>query len=696
MRVSRFSLRVIVVSLVVSAVSGAPRAQQPPPPTFRAGTDLVEVDVVVHDKSGKFVSDLSTDDFIIEEAGRPQPIEQFYLHVTDASGWAPLAPPSLAADATPIRSTSRVFLAVFDDAHLTPAGFKRTQAAALTFFSQQFRPGDIGGVVTGGRLVKDRFTSDREELLKAIKDAKPNAAKSSRMIDERLFPRMSEIEAVLIEADQDRDVLGAVTRRACADEPEWCQQGSDPEVPVRAKASQLAATARAESARTLQVLRVLTVGLSRFEGRKTIVLMSEGFIAEDSWPLVQDLVTATTRVNARVYTLDARGGDRGLTSIFDRVAADTGTRLLEQMDFGADAMNSLSVDTGGFVVRNTNQFDRAMARIADDVNNYYVLAYRPAAPPDGKFHRISVKVKRPGVAVRARRGYVAMPKPSELTTAVTPSPAAVEPARPTEAAAARETPPIAREAPPPAVAAEPDPSTIGARVVPSAENTSGGIRVRPDAEAHAMRLGPNAVDADASAGWDAYQRGDVETARAKLGIAAARPNAQSWVHYTLGMSTYALGQFRDAAASWERVRSMEEAFEPVYFDLIDAYLQLKEQDRALRTARTALERWPQDAELFEALGVVQTVRGSIDDAIKSFQAAVAIAPADPTGYFNLAKAMEMRYFRSRRYVSQLRKWVANDADRQTAIEHYERYLALNGPYADAARAGLTRLNWVPK
>jgi len=168
------------------------------------------------------------------------------------------------------------------------------------------------------------------------------------------------------------------------------------------------------------------------------------------------------------------------------------------------------------------------------------------------------------------------------------------------------------------------------------------------------------------------------------------------VHYTLGMSTYALGQFREAAASWERVRGMEEGFEPVYFDLIDAYLQLKEQDRALRTARLALERWPQDAELFEALGVVQTVRGSIDDAIKSFQAAVAIAPADPTGYFNLAKAIELRYFRSRRYVAQLRKWVANEGDRQTAIEHYERYLSLNGPYADAARAGLTRLNWVPK
>src|SRR5204863_9833159 len=111
-------------------------------------------------------------------------------------------------------------------------------------------------------------------------------------------------------------------------------------------------------------------------------------------------------------------------------------------------------------------------------------------------------------------------------------------------------------------------------------------------------------------------------------------------------------------------------------DLIDAYLQLKEHDRAIRAARAGLERWPQDAELFNALGVVQTVRGSIDDAIKSFQAAVAIAPSDPTGSFNLAKAFELRYFRSRRYVDKLRQWMANEDDRKAAIAAYERYLAL--------------------
>src|SRR4030095_5878717 len=113
-------------------------------------------------------------------------------------------------------------------------------------------------------------------------------------------------------------------------------------------------------------------------------------------------------------------------------------------------------------------------------------------------------------------------------------------------------------------------------------------------------------DTDATAGWEAYQRGDVETARERLAVAATRSGADAWVYYTLGMSDYALRRFREAAVAWEHVRSAAPDFEPVYFDLVDAYLQQKEHDAAIRTARAALARWPRDPELSNALGVVQT------------------------------------------------------------------------------------------
>jgi hypothetical protein len=57
--------------------------------------------------------------------------------------------------------------------------------------------------------------------------------------------------------------------------------------------------------------------------------------------------------------------------------------------------------------------------------------------------------------------------------------------------------------------------------------------------------------------------------------------------------------------------------------------------------------------------------------------------------------MELRYSRTRRYVQQLRRWVSNEQDRTAAIDSYQRYLELGGVYADAARAGLERLKWLP-
>jgi hypothetical protein len=81
--------------------------------------------------------------------------------------------------------------------------------------------------------------------------------------------------------------------------------------------------------------------------------------------------------------------------------------------------------------------------------------------------------------------------------------------------------------------------------------------------------------------------------------------------------------------------------------------------------------------------------------VKSFQSAVTIAPQDATAYFNLGKALELRYIRSRRYVQQLRSWVSREPDRLAAIENYDKYIAMGGVYIDAARAGVARLNWIP-
>jgi VWFA-related protein len=424
-------LRCLLLTLAVcGAIPLAAQVSQPP--VFRAGTDLVEVEVIARDKSGMFVSDLTLDDFELQEDGKPYPVQQVYLRLAGPAGSSDTlrnssAAGNVAAPAPASASTEvhRVFVIVFDDAHLSAAGFKRTQAAAQTLFQSQLRDGDIGGVVSNGRMANGRLTSNRAELIKAAKDAKPGTNVMSVEMDERLWPRLSEVEAVRIAVNEDHELFDMATRRACDEDRSACQgpAGDDPvRGMIRGKAIQMSTNVRVGATRTLAMLQSVLSGLSRLEGPKNVLLMTEGFVSEETWPDVKDAVSAAARANTRIYTLDARGLGRKLGSVDSVAPADPLAFMYEQMDLAADSVNSLAVDTGGFVVRNTNQFDRAIAQIADDAGNYYVLGYLPPSPADGKFHRIRVKIKRPDINLRSRRGYTATPRPRPIVTA---TPAAV-------------------------------------------------------------------------------------------------------------------------------------------------------------------------------------------------------------------------------------------------------------------------------
>jgi len=676
------------IAILAASLSLPLAASQPPtqPPTFRSTTDIVEVDVVVQDKTGQFVGDLGPEDFEVREEGDSQKIDLFYLVRDNSIATAREAATARTESASlrPPSRAPRVFIVFFDHEHLTPGGFKRVQAAALTLFARHFKEGDIGGVVHNGQMAGNRLTTVREELLAAVREAKPNSKVSSRRFDEQVWPRLTELEAIRIVVNNDRALLSQAIERACADDPTLCNNA---ELAIRGKAAQLTDAVRVTTTQTLQRLLALLNGTARLDGRKIVLLLSEGFVADESWPLVRDAVGMAARANARVYTLDARGLDR--SGMGDRLrgadpgASDSLSRLLQQFDPAADSVNSLAIDTGGFVVRNQNIFDTAVAQIAADVGTYYVLGYHPQKPPDGKFRRLTVKVNRPGLVSRARRGYVATPKPA-------PAPRA--PVRTEPLPGVTSTEPV-QSAP----VAAPRPEPVEERVGEAAASAPAVVpRLRPDATRHIETLAPtrkDEADADAAAGWAAYQRGDLESASASLGRAAGRSAAHPWVFYALGQSQYALRQYSEAASAWERVRSTTPEFKPVYFDLVDAYLQLKDYDKATRVLRDGEKRFRRDSELFNALGVVQVARGALDDAVHSFEEAVASAPDDAVAYFNLAKACELRYWKYRRFVSQTRQWIANGNDRNKAIDNYNRYLAIGGPLENAAREGLTRLNW---
>jgi tetratricopeptide (TPR) repeat protein len=284
------------------------------------------------------------------------------------------------------------------------------------------------------------------------------------------------------------------------------------------------------------------------------------------------------------------------------------------------------------------------------------------------------------MSVRARAGYIASASPAApLLGPISARPVEAV-ARPVEGI---DTPgSAARDA---AAAAPPDPGDPAA------------ARGRPDAAAHVAQLQKGApANSEAAAGWEAYTRGDFESAKAKLSLASISASAAPWIPYAVGHAHFALDDFAMAAASWERVVKSTPDFAPAYLDLADAYLQQEAFDSSRRILTLAAERWPADGEVFLALGIVEAWQGTLDEAVVLFEKAITLSPNNASAHFNLGKALELRYYGSRRYIEEQRQWVANEADRKNAAAAYERCLAIGGIFAEEAREGLARLEWMTR
>jgi len=408
--------------LVVALAAGATLAadaqvpqEAPQAPVFRSGTELVEVYAIVQDGDGKFVPGLTADDFELLEDEQPHDIQLFYL-VNGPARRLPRAAVAVA-DGLPRlddQSAPRLFTIVFDGDHLSFSGFARVKEAARSFLEASFRPGDIGGIVVKGAMINGRLTTDRRELLEALESAKPVLDVKSRFEVFEQWPRLeSEFEALRIEAGDARHLQDAVQRN-CDERPDYCTEmgvREQIENELQWNARRYLDEARIAANRTVQTLAVVTQGLGRMEGRKTLMLLTEGFFVEDSRGALTQIAGRAARYGITIYSIDARGMDRASTGGSD--ASQVGPRIQPSVfETSEDGMFMLAADTGGFVVRNTNQFEQAFNRIADDTSTYYVLGYTPTNPSlDGSFRKIDVKLKWKGMKVRARKGYLATPLP---------------------------------------------------------------------------------------------------------------------------------------------------------------------------------------------------------------------------------------------------------------------------------------------
>jgi VWFA-related protein len=371
------------------------------------------VDATILDGKGNFVKGLLADDIQLLEDGRPQKIQQFFMVSNDGTASAPNGS-AVGAD-NPEDRAHRVFVVVFDESHLSTESIMRARNGAEQFLREQMSPNDIGGIFVHDSMYKGRLTNDKAELVAGVRTVRPAFDnREALMADFRAFPRIpGEIDASRI-ADGALEVVSRLAADACREDPNECARDggvSQVENMLQRKARMYVGQARVLTAQTLANLDYVANGLSRFPGRKTVVFVSEGFYIEESRSQLQTIAAKAARGGTTIYSIDARGLVTGNSPNTDAVRSDR--QRTTTFDTGEDGPTILADGTGGFKVHGIDDLSRAFGIIAHDTSTYYVIGYSPENTlMDGKFRKISVKVKLPNLSVRSRNGYLAMALPT--------------------------------------------------------------------------------------------------------------------------------------------------------------------------------------------------------------------------------------------------------------------------------------------
>lgn len=338
------------------------------PPVFRTGTNTVRVDVSVTDGSGTPVRTLTANDFQVFEDDRPQPITSFRL--VEATGLPtddyalPIRNVEHAA-AEAARDDVRVFVIFWDEYHIAQfASALRAREQLKRFVMEAFGPTDLVALVDPLTPIDAiRFTRDRRELADQIHRLQGRYGV--------YLPPRSRVEEEHLRARRNIEVI--------------------------------------RSEVTISALKAVMMHLGAIrEGRKSLILVAENLGPIRQADLVSDLMRTANHTNTGIYAFDPRGlqigRTRGALQLMRALAAGSGGR--------AYSSNDMSSDLESVVARSSA---------------YYLLGYEPEKQGlDGRFRKISVRVRQRGVDVQARSGYW-QPRADEVARAAAVAAASVLP-----------------------------------------------------------------------------------------------------------------------------------------------------------------------------------------------------------------------------------------------------------------------------
>jgi VWFA-related protein len=446
-----------VIVLLLCLLTSAPSQQPKPSPqqrkpedadVVRVTTNLVQIDALVTDKNGRQITDLQPEEFEVVQDGRVQKITNLaYISTASTTAEAPTTKSGTVGkgNVAPVPPVSlrpeqvrRTMALIVDDLGLSFVSTAFVRRTLTKYINEQMQPGDLVAIIrtSAGAGALQQFTGDKRQLLAAVDQVRWYP------LGRGTIAAFSPIQPNAVA--QAANTLGGSSGgdRAAADAGRLNETAESQQEDL----GQLREEAFAVG--TLGAVNYVVRGLEKLPGRKSVVLLSDGFklftgikqgfrqqtdsnqpkINERDTPgltpnsrileALRKLTDAANRASVVVYTMDTRGLQTLTLTADDNVSDKSPDRIEEQLlDRRQEFIDTqaglayLARLTGGLAIQNENDLNKGLQRVLDDQAGYYLIGYRPDEstfdPKTGRpnFHKIAVKVDRPGVRVRSRSGF---------------------------------------------------------------------------------------------------------------------------------------------------------------------------------------------------------------------------------------------------------------------------------------------------
>lgn len=388
-----------------------PPIENLPQPVFRTGINYVRVDVIVTDRAGNPVNDLKPGDFEVTEQNRLQKVETFKLisldgGLMDSTNTPPRQIRTDADEETEAaRDDVRLFAMFLDDYHVRRETSMSARGQLARFVETQLGPSDMIGVMYPLEPVSAvRMTRNHDAVMKGVQqflgrkyDYTPKNDYEEKIV---YYPTetveqirnqisLSAIKSLIVHMGglkEGRKGLILVS------------EGYSNMVPPQMRDQMAGFPGSNNPARNDPFAG--TDGVGRATALEERASWLAGTEMEDQLRDVWDLANKN---NVAIYAVDPRGLATNEFGIDQNINNSTDSTYLRNT---MDTLRTLALQTDGRAILNRNDIALGMKQIVRDNSAYYLLGYNSTfTATDGKFHEIKVKVNRPGIQVRARKGY---------------------------------------------------------------------------------------------------------------------------------------------------------------------------------------------------------------------------------------------------------------------------------------------------